>query len=131
MRKIKYRWWSPQGKAFVRDYKYTGLVEELFLPDAYLVPQQWTGLLDKTGKEIYEGDLVNFKTNNTVCLGDQDIMDWESEEVYWDSFYCSFCFDRRYGHTIYDKVMPETFEVVGNIFETPELVKHYTEDELW
>ena len=129
-RTIKFRWWNPQSKTFVRDYKYSGAVEQLFFPDAYLIPQQWTGLSDMYGKEIYEGDLVNFKTNNTVCLGDLDVMEWESEEVYWDDYFCSFCFERRYATTIYDKIMLETLEVVGNIFETPELVKHYNEDDL-
>lgn len=128
-RKIKYRWWEPVSSTFATEHRYSGLVEELFEDDKYLIPQQWTGLIDKNGKEIYEGDLVNFKTNNSVCTGDPDIIDWECEEVYWDDFYCCFCFERRYGHTIYDKIIIETLEVVGNIYETPEKVKHYKEEE--
>jgi uncharacterized phage protein (TIGR01671 family) len=131
-RKLKFRFWSPAGKAFIKDYKYSGLVDELFDEKDFdtLIPQQFIGLLDKNGKEIYEGDLVNFKTNNTVCLGDLDVMEWESEEVYWDDYFCSFCFERRYATTVYDKVMLETLEVVGNVFENPEKVKYYSEEEI-
>jgi len=129
-RKIKFRWWNPQSSTFVKDYRYSGALEELFESDKFLIPQQWTGLVDKHGIDIYEGDLINFKTNNTVCLGDLDIMEWDSEEVYWDEYTCSFCFERRYGTSVLDKIMLETLEIVGNIFETPEKVKHYSEEEL-
>ena len=81
---------------------------------------QYTGLKDKNGKEIYEGDIVEFKTNYTNKKGG-----WLNGVVIWDS--------ERYGwalnaeNTIYD-IYDETegFEYIvkhiGNIYENPELL---------
>ena len=38
MRTIKFRFWNPPGKAFVQQYKYKGLVDELFEQDSILIP---------------------------------------------------------------------------------------------
>jgi hypothetical protein len=40
-RKIKFRFWCPAGKAFIRDYNYNGAVDELFDEKEYdvLIPQ--------------------------------------------------------------------------------------------
>lgn len=115
-RKIKFRFWSPAGRAFVRDYKYNGLVDELFDEKEYdvLIPQQFTGLIDKNGVEVYEGDLIDFSVNYTVCLGDKDIIDYKNQEVYYDEEAASFLFGDE-EVSMLDRVMKETIEVVGNV----------------
>ena len=115
-RKIKFRFWCPAGKAFVHDYKYNGLVDELFDDKDYdtLVPQQFTGLIDKKGAEIYEGDLINFSCNYTIELGDRDIIEYKNQEVYYDERLAGFYFGKD-GFQILDKIMAETIEVVGHV----------------
>jgi uncharacterized phage protein (TIGR01671 family) len=117
-RKIKFRFWCPAGKAFVHDYKYNGYVDELFDEKDFdtLVPQQFTGLIDKNGKEIYEGDLINFSCNYTVELGDPDIIEYKNCEVYYDERLAGFYFGKD-GHQILDKITEETLEVVGHVNE--------------
>jgi hypothetical protein len=114
-RKIKFRFWSPAGKAFVQDYKYNGLVDELFDENGQniLVPQQFIGLIDKNGKEIYEGDLINFSCNYTVELGDRDIVEYKNCEVYYDEELAGFFFGKD-GHQMLDKIIEGTLEVVGH-----------------
>lgn len=85
--------------------------------------QQYIGLKDKNGKEIYEGDYLNFSTNYTVDLGDADIVDWKNQVVHYDEEKAVFFFGYKYEFQILDKIMPETLEVVGNIFDTPELIE--------
>ena len=63
-RKIKFRFWCEAGKSFVKDYKYSGAVDELFLEDKLLTPSQFTGKYDCEGKEIYEGDIVEVLHNS-------------------------------------------------------------------
>lgn len=124
-RKIKFRFWCPAGKAFVRDYNYNGAVDELFDEKDFdtLIPQQFTGLIDKNGKEIYEGDFINFSCNYTYPCGDPDIVEWKNQCVHYCEEYAGFYFGYKQEFQILDKIMPETLEVVGNIFQNPELLE--------
>ena len=63
MRRIKFKFWNPQTKSFVQQYKYSGYVDELFEQDDFLIPCQFTGLQDKHGKDVYENDLVKLDKN--------------------------------------------------------------------
>ena len=130
-RKIKFRFWSPAGKAFVLNYKYNGLVDELFDEKDFdtLVPQQFTGLIDKNGKEVYEGDLIDFSCNYTVDLGDRDIIEYKNQEVYYDEELAGFYFGKD-GFQILDKIMEETIEVVGHInFEKGQKLSDLLKEE--
>ena len=84
-----------------------------FDKDCYdLVLQQFTGLKDKNGKEIYEGDIVkDFDINgNFRGIGYIEYSEWG----YWVV------------SGAYKTAMSISFrqlEVIGNIYETPELLK--------
>jgi uncharacterized phage protein (TIGR01671 family) len=73
---------------------------------------QFTGLYDVNGKEIYEGDIVKVKEfNDEIML------------VYFEDGYFGFGnYEVRYGRYSFDPIN-NLIEVVGNIFENPELLK--------
>ena len=86
--------------------------ERIPLADGVLL--QFTGLKDKNGKEIYEGDFVKHHQayhGNFV------------ESVVW--FFCGWkpFFGGGDGHYMPASPSPEHCEVIGNIYETPELLK--------
>lgn len=99
---------------------------------------QYTGLLDKNGKEIYEGDVVRGQyTHYDPCRDDHVKDEKMGGVVYWDLYQWSFkvvehlCDQDREGKCNYFSYMdekdywaPQVFEdmqVIGNIYENPEL----------
>ena len=65
---------------------------------------QYTGLKDKSGKEIYEGDIV--KDPNDVI----EKVEWDNENVRFNAN----------TPAVLNRRMMDTFEIIGNIYENPE-----------
>lgn len=58
---LKFRFWCPAGKAFIRNYRYNGPVDKLFSEGHkfdLLLPQQCLGIKDRHRRWIYEGDIL-------------------------------------------------------------------------
>lgn len=83
--------------------------------EEHLELMQYTGVEEKygKGKEIYEGDIVELKDGQ-----DKDIY-----EIKWQQQFCGFGID---GFNVrLPKLVNEYdgLEIIGNIFESPELCK--------
>jgi len=132
MREIKFRVWmnyvkknvcpmcSSEKEHYVNGFKYipedVSLTSEVI--EDYPIIEQYTGLKDKQGKEIYEGDIIaeygyiigiiTFNSNNFAGIPGFHICDKNDKSV---------CF---YYGLVPDE---EDSEVIGNIHENPELVE--------
>lgn len=138
MRELKFRAWDKKSKK-IRIVESIGFGELSYYNEGYPVANmigrdcihdkdiiihrdsyqhelmQYTGLKDENGKEIYEGDIVKAYESNIICEvifseGAMFMLRWN---------------DNKWGNNEYHHygVGAFTLEVIGNIYENPELLE--------
>ncbi len=143
MREIKFRAWDKERKKML--YQLTQLKMRVinnnlvlmsdFIGNSteYIVDNiklwrsfelmQFTGLKDKNGKEIYEGDIVEFnyiQSNKSLGMFEKIKSVGKVEYIDWLGAYCILFEEDSYVQIKLGKV---NFEVIGNIYENPELLE--------
>lgn len=102
---LKFRAWDKTSDTMI--FKPTMVIDSGELIEKNCFIMQYTGLKDKNGKEIYEGDRV-VEIINTEN-GDDKI---EHEVTFTAGAFYPICMQPS-----------TTFEIIGNIYENPELLK--------
>jgi uncharacterized phage protein (TIGR01671 family) len=131
MREIKFRAWDPLNKRWIRIWSLklnidgsilavTDIVDLEMYGTHQVKVLEYTGLKDKNGKDIYEGDVLE---NGQYTH--------EPVVVIWDSGTCSY--DLQTGDGSEQEHLLDTsgeadlgyvfWEIIGNIYENPELLK--------
>lgn len=117
----RFRAWDKETKSMngmAEIYRNRNQEIELHPRDENIILMQSTGLRDKNGKEIFEGDILSIETDEENVR----------VEVSWDSKHALFVFkSKKYndkealGELFEDSPYP--FKVIGNIYENPELTE--------
>lgn len=104
--------------------------------DEKYVIEQYTGLKDKNGKEIYEGDIVEAPIYGVWTTGNSDAIFgdkiWKLL-VIWSDADCGFLFkvigSKNQPNRVYDILDQRlgAFEVIGNVHENAELLEEENE----
>lgn len=140
MREIKFRAWDKEKNEITTTICIGGLhIPYNSNPNNYIL-MQYTGLKDKNGKEIYEGDIVTGQYSHYDPLQDAYIEDEKMGGiVFFNEHKWSFkaiqhlCDKDREGKMRYFDLFDEKLhwggqrfgdmEVIGNVYENPELLK--------
>ena len=137
MRELNPRAWSIDSECWCTRVDYDGYKEEwsgivpVLAPDnrskrigevedTNIIVEFPTGIKDKNGQKIYEGDIVTFMVErfNNVTLGFES-EDWHTAVVEWNQD------DACYSFMVRDVPFSLRYEaeVIGNIHKQPELLE--------
>ena len=113
MRKLKFRIWDKKRRHWLAQNSFTidglgnvGDATGHWVKDAddFSEPMQFTGLKDRNGKEIYEGDVLEAEIDTLMEARQRCVVEYKV------GFYSYF--------QLYSDA-----EVIGNIYENPELLE--------
>ena len=124
MREIKFRAWDAYRKRIYEVIEINWLSESIkvcgdFAGYRYTniksaILMQYTGLKDKNGKEIYEGDIIS---------SDGDLLTIEYSLDGNHAYYAGYRVDEPGLETVMELFNYGELEVIGNIYENPELLE--------
>ena len=79
---------------------------------------QFTGLLDKNGVKVFEGDLVSFYLDWIDKYAPEgNEIEQDTDEVFWDGKNCKFSLKQSEDYHLEPRVFMRNYMVIGNIHE--------------
>ena len=122
MKGLKFRVWDKERECYLDEIELAGItpdgryiwyieeeeISRLEIDENYVV-EQFTGLKDKNGEEIYEGDIVSVRNKNRKNEYDIGVVEFGKA-----AFRCPFLLGKYHSGQV---------EVIGNVHENPDLLE--------
>ena len=129
MREIKFRAWDKEEKKtiVIKSLKTDDIgnlyyINRELVNPTNIVMMQYTGLKDRIGTEIYESDVLHWKDLSELSDGTLEC----NVRVFWDDEHLRWSIETlekfRNIEKLYDYSDIREIEVIGNIYENPELL---------
>ena len=127
MKKLKFRIFNKKIKSYIDIHSSAIMIDELNNLNDNLIVEQFTGLHDKNGKEIYTGDILQLKKLDgsvllykIFCVKGGFAFNTHQDDFYKPQIEIDF-----YESTsdMQNSSFISTLEIIGNIFENPELLE--------
>lgn len=117
MRTIKFRVYNKKTKVLTQPHA----ISSEILDNHNLIVMQFTGLLDKEGKEIYEGDIVlnHFKKQKLIVFWDTEIIGTKGGGWNYKKF--------ENDEDMTWRIESENIEVISNIYENKDLINNMSD----
>lgn len=81
---------------------------------------QYTGLTDKNGKRIFEGDIIDHHVQGDILVN-RGVIQWDARCARWSHRLNTMSPELAFFN-------PDAWEVIGNIYDNPELVEVRNDD---
>lgn len=120
MREIKFRAWDEERKEMLPPWSIWKTDLFHYERTYCLRLMQFTGLRDKNGKEIYEGDILSAILHGGTNT--QHIVEWSDRVMGWWARNTKATNNRDGCCQLFVYAYYSLFEVIGNIYENPEML---------
>jgi uncharacterized phage protein (TIGR01671 family) len=122
MKEIKFRAWDIENNKMIKSYAHVSKAGQFYTAwtsndsDREYIPMQSTGLKDKNGVEIYEGDILQDDERPVEC----GVVEWDYDSLIVNNAQITPEWRKT---TVESGLKYRHWIIIGNIYENPELLE--------